>query len=113
MTSCKQRYNLYLSFVNKYPELITGSYTFDFVSAAFRRILLMHTKNWTNSIKTPVLLLSPTNETRVNPILNRKLCSNLPNCDIIDIEGARHELLMEKDFFRQQFWKHFDHFIDL
>jgi len=38
----------------------------------------------------------------------KTLCHLLPGCRYQSIPGARHEILMEADQYRSQFWKAFD-----
>ncbi len=41
------------------------------------------------------------------------MAKNLRNCKIYNIENCEHEILMEKDSLRSEFWKIFDDFIKI
>jgi lysophospholipase len=41
----------------------------------------------------------------------RSACRRLPNCRLLVLAGARHEILMETDAIRSRFWEAFDAFI--
>jgi lysophospholipase len=38
----------------------------------------------------------------------RLLCQTLPGCKLINLPGARHEILQETDAIQAIFWKGFD-----
>ena len=42
----------------------------------------------------------------------RAYAKRLPNASYVEIKGAEHEILMERDEVREQFWTMFDAFVN-
>ena len=61
-----------------------------------------------SKIKTPVLLTTAGKEKIVLNKAIKAAASHIPHASYLEIEGAKHEILMEKDEYRMQFFKAFD-----
>lgn len=59
-------------------------------------------------IRIPVLVASAGEEQLVDNASHDAVCALLPNARHITISGAKHEILMETDDLRAQFWAAFD-----
>jgi len=62
-------------------------------------------------VRIPILVASAGQEALVDNASQRRVAEQLPNAKYITIEGAKHEILMERDELRVQFWTAFDEFI--
>ncbi len=60
------------------------------------------------SIKIPILVATAGREVLVDSASHEAVAGQLPNARHITIEGAKHEILMELDPIRAQFWAAFD-----
>ncbi len=93
------------------PSLIIGDPTIGWVNAAFRMMNRFAAPEYARHIRTPILIFSAGLENVVsNPAIER-FVQNLNNGALVPISGAKHEILMERDELREQFWKAFDAFI--
>jgi lysophospholipase len=63
-------------------------------------------------LRMPVLVVSASKESLVDNASHEEIARILPNARHITIDGAKHEILMEKDAFRNQFWAAFDRLME-
>ncbi len=93
------------------PGLVIGDPTIGWVNAAFRLMKRFEAPEYARNIRTPILSFTAGREQIVsNPAIER-FVQNLDNRALIHIPGAKHEILMERDDARGQFWRAFDAFI--
>lgn len=59
-------------------------------------------------LRMPTLVLSASEETIVDNDSHEEVARLLPDARHVTIEGAKHEIMMERDAFRAQFWRAFD-----
>lgn len=95
----------------KNEKLRMGGLTFDWLRAAFASIDIVKNPVWLRDIKTPVLLVEAEGEKIVSNIAIRRAAKALPNATLITVSGSLHEVLMERDVYRNQFWSAFDGFV--
>lgn len=94
-----------------YPEFALGGVTATWVRAASRATALVADPDFTASLNIPVLIVAAGAERVVDPIATERFGHRLRVGGIVTIDGARHELMQEADFFREQFLAAFDAFI--
>jgi lysophospholipase len=93
------------------PALAIGDPTIAWAHGAARLTLAFGDLDYPRHISTPVLVLGAGAD-RVIPLASTELfASRLKAGRLITIPYARHEILMERDHFRRQFWSAFDAFI--
>lgn len=93
------------------PSLIIGDPTIGWVNAAFRLMKRFEAPEYARQIRTPTLSFTVGRELIVsNPAIER-FARNLNNGALIHVPGGKHELLMERDACRGEFWRAFDAFI--
>jgi lysophospholipase len=110
-TSDSRRFERNRKILEQDPGLGVGGPTLGWLSAAFKAMDQLQDKEFPTHIKVPVLVVSAGHDrVIVNQALER-LVSHLPAGKLVTIDGARHEILMEKDIYREQFWAAFDAFI--
>ena len=112
LTSDLNRYKRTQKLVRKKPTIRLWGVTNAWVNATKDSLSKMRKKNWYKLIKTPICIINPLCDRVVNPEKTQEMAKNLQNCKIYNIENCEHEILMEKDSLRLDFWKIFDNFID-
>ena len=66
---------------------------------------------YAEAIKTPCLFFGAGHDRVCDTQAIRVFARRLPKAEYVEITGAEHEILMERDIFRAQLWSHFDNFI--
>jgi lysophospholipase len=113
VTSDRRRFERNQGLLKKQPFLRINGPTFGWLGAAFRSIRRMRRKNYSGEIVTPLLIFGAGSDRVVRTDAIRALAQCLPNARYVEIPGAKHEILMETDAVRHQFWSEFDAFVDL
>lgn len=93
------------------PDLALGAPTIAWAAAAFRLLRQMLRPDFGLTIRCPLLFVTAGDETIVSTPASEALAIRIRGARAINIPGARHEILMERDVFRQQFWAAFDSYI--
>ncbi|CAJ0865050.1 lysophospholipase [freshwater sediment metagenome] len=93
------------------PDLVIGDPTIGWVNAAFRLMKRFETPEYARQVRTPILSFTVGRERIVSNGAIERFVQNLNNAALIHVPGAEHELLMERDECRAQFWRAFDAFI--
>ena len=58
-------------------------------------------------VTIPVFVASAEEEQLVDNAAHEKICARLPDCEHVVVEGAMHEILMETEDRRKEFWEGF------
>ncbi|WP_370334611.1 alpha/beta hydrolase [Parvularcula marina] len=95
----------------KEPDSMAGHPRYAWVNAAMAAHLRIDAPGALSGIKAPVLLVSADWDETVDPTHHHELAERYPFIKLVTVPGARHELLMEKDEYREQFWAAFDDFM--
>ena len=111
LTSDAERYMRPHRMIARNPDLALGGVTCGWLRATFDSIDRIASPGFPKTIPTPMLMVSSGDDRVVPAAAQRALCSALPDCRFVSIPGARHEILMEQDHFRAQFWRAFDGFL--
>ena len=111
LTTDPARFNRNATIARQNPELIIGDPTIGWVNAAFRLMGRFVAPEYPRRIRTPILAFTCGREQIVSNNAIERFIGNLNNASLIAVQGAKHELLMERDIFREQFWRAFDAFI--
>ncbi|WP_371193617.1 alpha/beta fold hydrolase [Glaciecola sp. SC05] len=100
LTSSKLRYDWFKQYYNDNVDARLGGVTFQWLAAALHAMdhIVMHA----NRIDTPVLGFKAGSDEIVNNEVIDQVFASLPNAELVEIVGARHEILFEQDRFRQQ-----------
>ena len=110
LTSDPERYARMVLLTKKEPLLGLGAPTLGWLDAAFRSMEMAGMRDFLQDIQTPLLVLGAGADTLVDSEATRSAASLLPQAAYVNVAGARHEILMERDPFRAQFWRAFDGF---
>ena len=107
VTSDAARFQRSKDFLMRHPDLRLAGPTWGWVAAAYRSIAGLGPKG----ITTPVLICGAGKDHVVVSAQTRRFTQAMPQARYLEIEGAEHEILMERDVFRARFWQAFDIFI--
>ncbi len=93
------------------PELAIGAPTIGWMRAAFELMSAFADPVYPASIRQPMLLAAAGNDHIVSTTAVARFASRLRAGSHLVIAGSRHEILMERDIYRSQFWAAFDAFV--
>jgi len=93
------------------PMLGLGSPTIGWVDAAYRAMRQFSEPQYPERIRQPMLIVAAGQDEVVSTPLTGKFATRLRVGSHLVIAGARHEILMERDQYRTQFWAAFDAFV--
>ena len=93
------------------PDVAIGGVTFGWLDATFNSIQHMMVDGYLEGITTPVIMVSAGADEIVSVAAQKKICRRVPNCHLVVIPNALHELLIETDAVLEKFWEIFDEFI--
>lgn len=111
LTSDPVRYARNAAVLEAEPKLALGSPTVAWVDAAFRAMRAVGERGYAARIRQPILIVSAGLDSLVSNAAIEEFASQLRAGSHLVVTGARHELLMEQDRFRSQFWAAFDAFV--
>lgn len=89
-----------------------GAPTFGWVSQALKSCGLIDRKDTLEAIQIPVLIALAGKEEIVDNDCARAAAARIPKAELLEIDGARHEILMESDEYRGAFFKAFDKMVE-
>lgn len=111
LTSDRLRFERAREVLQSAPRLGIGSPTLGWVAAACASIGLVNSMAFMDSVLVPILIVAAGNDRIVSTDAIESFASRLKNCTRIVIAGSKHEILQERDQFREQFWAAFDAYI--
>jgi len=94
------------------PALQVGQPTFGWVIEALKSCKILSRKSVMQSIQIPVLIAIGDHEEIVDNNATRHAAAFLPKGQLVEIKGARHEIMMERDEYRSVFFKAFDKMVE-
>lgn len=109
LTHYEPRWRLFRRLIEAEPKLALGEPTIAWVVASLNAFKELFAPSALNALQdVPMLVAIASEETIVKKSAQRKLGSRLKSAKIINVQGAGHEILMETDERRDQFWKAFE-----
>jgi lysophospholipase len=111
LTSDEARFVRNAAIVGAQPSLGIGSPSVAWLDAAFSAMMAFRSADYPSRIVQPVLMVAAGADTIVSPVACAAFAARLPSGSHLVVEGARHELLQERDDHRAKFWAAFDAFI--
>ncbi|PZQ48674.1 MAG: alpha/beta hydrolase [Micavibrio aeruginosavorus] len=92
--------------------LQVGQPTLGWAAEALRSLAYMHRRSVLEKIKIPVLFALAGKDEIVDNAAIRHATAHLPHGQLLELSGARHEILMEHDEYRSVFFKAFDKMLE-
>ena len=111
LTSDPGRFERTAALLKAEPRLLIGSPTVGWLSSAFEAMAALDEDDFTRRFRTPTLVVMPGADRVVTTRAVERLVARLRATSLVIVPDARHEILMERDSLRQQFWAAFDAFI--
>jgi|RhiMetdeSRZDD1v2_1073273.scaffolds.fasta_scaffold194041_2 lysophospholipase len=111
LTSDPVRYARNASVLEVEPALAIGSPTVGWLDAAFRVMRSFAEPGFPAKIRQPILIVAVGRDEVVSTPAVENFASRLRAGSHLIVAGSRHEVLMEQDRFRAQFWAAFDAFV--
>ena len=110
LTSDPVRFKDAQSWIARNAMLASGGGTYGWLKAAMRSIRLFEDRAYLDLFRTPICLVQAGDDKIVSNAAQDRFAERVPCCELHRVDGARHELLKERDALRNQFWAHFDAF---
>jgi len=111
LTSDPVRYARTVAILEAEPSLGIGSPTVAWVDAAFKTMREFADPSYASRLRQPLLLVAAGQDKVVSTPATAQFARRLRAGSHLTIPGARHEILMEQDRYREQFWAAFDAFV--
>src|SRR5215471_5993509 len=111
LTSDPVRYARTAAVLEAEPALGLGSPTVAWADSAFRVMAQMRPATWPARIRQPILIVAAGQDELVSTPAIETFAIHLRAGSHVVIPGALHEIMMEQDIFRDQFWAAFDAFV--
>lgn len=108
VTSDRERHARCQGLIAEEPRLALAGPTIGWVSAAADVFEGFAAPNAFAHVRIPILVFTAERELLVDNASHAAIVSTLPNARHITVAGAKHEILMERDEIRAQFWTAFD-----
>jgi lysophospholipase len=110
-TSDERRFARIAKLVEACPDLRLGGPTIGWTHAAFRHMSRLGHPLFPRTASPPMLIVAAGADRVTDTIATRLFASRLEAAHIVVIEGAQHEILIERDAVRAKFWAAFDRFV--
>jgi lysophospholipase len=111
LTSDPRRHARGAALIEAAPGLAIADPTIGWINAAFRLMRRFEDAEYPRRILTPVLILAAGADRLVDTSAVEQFTSRLKAGKCITLAHACHEILMERDVFRDLFWAAFDAFL--
>lgn len=112
LTHDKKRFDQQLAMLKANPEVDLGAPTLGWLGAAFTSNSYLMSLKGDDCLRAPVLIVASGDEQVVSSELIHQFSAQVSGCPLVVIENAYHEVWIERDDMRVQFWAAFDTFID-
>jgi lysophospholipase len=111
LTSDAVRYARTSAIIEAEPALAIGSPTISWIDSAYRVMSEFTDPTYAGRLRQPLLVVAAGQDQIVSTPATGEFSLRLRAGAHLVIPGARHELLMEQDRYREQFWAAFDAFV--
>ncbi len=111
LTSDPARYARNLAILREHPDLGIDGPTATWVRAVCHGIERAHAQRFLAGVTVPILMVAAGADKVVDSRATESYAHTLRTASLLTIQGARHELLQERDIFREQVFAAFDAFI--
>ena len=108
LTHDRARYDRTRAYILADRDLALGAVTWGWIRSAFDSVHWLQTSREVTLIKTPIAILGAAQEKLVDNAGQRIVAGRVPGARYVEIAGSFHEILMETDDIRAQFWAEFE-----
>lgn len=111
LTTDRERWSRNKAVLEVAPELGLGAPTIGWLKAAYRSNLMITNPDFAADVKIPVMMFAAGKDTVVSTRAIEDFATRLKVGNLVLIPGCQHEILQERDVFRQRFWAAFDAYL--
>jgi len=111
LTTDRRRHERFRELQAAAPNAIIGAPTYGWVNASIKAMDQIHKPGALAGITTPSLIISAENDQLIDASDHCDLAAAYDQIDCLTIKDALHEIMMERDALRDQYWKALDNFI--
>jgi lysophospholipase len=111
LTGDRGRFARMVALANAAPQLFIGAPTDGWLHAALRAMSALQAPTTGPAIRMPTLVFAAARDQVVDNRAMAALVRHMPTAHLITLDGARHEILMERDAVREAFFAAFDAFV--
>jgi lysophospholipase len=111
LTTDPVRYARNAAILDAEPALGLGGPTVTWCDAAFQAMRAMHEPSYPAHIRQPILIVGAGHDAIVSNTAIEDFAMLSRTGSHLVVNGAQHEILMERDRYRSQFWAAFDAFV--
>lgn len=111
LTHDRKRYEIHQSQIRAEPALGLGGATYSWLAASFRSIRKVLRADYLGQIGVPLLIAMAGEDRLIDRAALIFAVAHIKGAELVAIEDSHHEILIETDAVRAQFWAAFDDFI--
>jgi len=111
LTSDRERWSRNRAVLEVAPELGLGAPTVGWLRAAYKSNAIITHPEFAKDVKVPVMLFAAGKDEIVSTRAIEEFGVRLKVGNFVLISGCKHEILQERDVFRQRFWAAFDAYL--
>jgi len=111
LTSDGPRYDRNRRYLIDFPELAIAGPTASWLHESCKAMDHLQSSDVQATIHTPTLIITASQDAIVSTSMAEQFAASTRAAYAICIAGSRHEVMMERNILRQQFWAAFDSFI--
>jgi lysophospholipase len=108
VTHDERRYRFTEEWFTADPRLALGGPTLGWARQAVRSMTAALAPGYLERIELPLLLITAGQDQLIDPSTHGPVAARLGHGEHITVAGARHEVMMETDVLRAEFWEAFD-----
>ncbi len=112
LTHDERRFDRQVELLAQHPDLDLGGPTVGWLSASLAANKYLMSLKGDDVLHSPVLIVASGDERVISQENIHKFSSRVGGVPMVTVEHAYHEILLERDSMREQFWAAFDSFME-
>jgi lysophospholipase len=111
LTSDATRWKRDLNLLQQHPNLGVGGPTFAWLVATMLSFKDLHRRRKSQGLNCPVMMILAGRERVVDNKAAHRYAANMPGVSVVTIAQSLHEVMLESDAVRKEFWAAFDSYV--